>query len=157
MVGWFDAVEKGNALRYGGFDQIVINKLDALTLDSSVPSELKICTAYQLADGQLTRAVPRDENLRKSLKPVYKTIAGWNENLKGMNSFEQLPAQAKEYISEMLAAIIEVAYPNGWSNIALPKIRFIGIGPDPGEIISDLPTTRQLLESVSPESLPVAS
>ncbi|MDA8807024.1 adenylosuccinate synthetase [Opitutales bacterium] len=157
MVGWFDAVEKGNALRYGGFDQIVINKLDALTLDSSVPSELKICTAYQLADGQLTRAVPRDENSRKSLKPVYKTIAGWNENLKGMKSFEQLPAQAKEYISEMLAAIIEVAYPNGWSDIALPKIRFIGIGPDPGEIISDLPTTRQLLESVSSEPLPVAS
>ena len=57
----------------------------------------------------------------------------------------------------MLAAIIEVAYPNGWSNIALPEIRFIGIGPDPGEIISDLPTTRQLLESVSPKPLPVAS
>ena len=44
MVGWFDAVEKGNAFRYGGFDQIVINKLDALTLDNSVPTELKICT-----------------------------------------------------------------------------------------------------------------
>jgi len=31
MVGWFDAVEKGNALRYGGFEWLVINKLDALS------------------------------------------------------------------------------------------------------------------------------
>ena len=31
MVGWFDAVEKGNALRFGGFDWLVINKLDALS------------------------------------------------------------------------------------------------------------------------------
>ena len=31
MVGWFDAVEKGNALRYCGFDELVINKLDALS------------------------------------------------------------------------------------------------------------------------------
>ena len=31
MVGWYDAVEKGDALRYGGFQDLMINKLDALT------------------------------------------------------------------------------------------------------------------------------
>ena len=39
MVGWFDA-EKGNTLRYEGFKQMVINKLDALTLDR--PKAMKI-------------------------------------------------------------------------------------------------------------------
>ena len=53
MVGWFDAVEKGNALRYGGFNQLVINKLDALTLIIQFHSDLKICTAYQTVDGKL--------------------------------------------------------------------------------------------------------
>ena len=30
MVGWFDAVEKGDTLRYGGFQDLMINKIDAL-------------------------------------------------------------------------------------------------------------------------------
>ena len=25
MVGWYDAVEKGDALRYGGFQDVMIN------------------------------------------------------------------------------------------------------------------------------------
>ena len=149
MVGWFDAVEKGNALRYGGFDQIVINKLDALTLDDTVPPELKICTAYKMPDGTHTRSVPRNESLRQKLEPVYKTLPGWKDDLRGLTSFQQLPPQAKEYITEMLISLIEVAYPHGWKHEKLPKIRFIGIGPDPGQIISDLPHTRDFLESKS--------
>ncbi len=149
MVGWFDAVEKGNALRYGGFDQIVINKLDALTLDDSVDPELKICTAYRMPDGSLTQSVPRNESLRQKLQPVYKTLPGWNEDLRGMKTFHQLPAQAKQYIAEMLFSLVEVAYLSEWEKEKLPEIRFIGIGPDPGEIISDLPSSRELIESVS--------
>ena len=32
MVGWYDAVEKGEALKYGGFQDLVINKIDALAM-----------------------------------------------------------------------------------------------------------------------------
>ncbi len=156
MVGWFDAVEKGNALRYGGFDQIVINKLDALTLDNSVPSELKICTAYKQPDGTVTKSVPRNESLRQQLEPIYQILPGWTEDLGGLKSFDHLPLEAKSYIVAMLASIIEVAYPNGWKDQKLPEIRFIGIGPDPGEIISDLPSSKVLLESTTFE-LSVAS
>ena len=35
MVGWFDAVEKGDALRFGGFQDLIVNKLDALTYSDS--------------------------------------------------------------------------------------------------------------------------
>jgi adenylosuccinate synthase len=145
MVGWFDAVEKGNALRYGGFDQIVINKLDALTLDSSVPSELKICTAYQLPDGSITQSVPRHESVRRTLQPVYKFIQGWTEDLRGIKHFEDLPEQAKHYIAQMLSSVIHVAYPDGHEGIQLPAVRFVGVGPNPGEIISDLPTAEDLI------------
>ena len=151
MVGWFDAVEKGNAFRYGGFDQIVINKLDALTLDNSVSPELKICTAYRLPDGTVTKLVPRNEAVRQKLQPIYKTLPGWTKELKGLTSFTQLPVEAKKYIAVMLLSLVDVAYPNGWENEQLPRIRFIGIGPDPGEIISDLPPSHDLLTSASVE------
>ena len=62
MVGWFDSVEKGNALRYGGFDELVINKLDALSMDQGWEEKLKICTAYRFPDGKLTTSVPRRRN-----------------------------------------------------------------------------------------------
>jgi len=157
MVGWFDAVEKGNALRYGGFDQIVINKLDALTLDSTVSTELKICTAYEFPDGRITRSVPRNESLRQTLKPIYKCMQGWTEDLRGITQFEELPEQAKQYISEMFSSLVEVAFPNGINGITLPKIRFIGIGPNPGEIISDTPSPEGLLSySKSAQLSPVS-
>ena len=31
MVGWYDAVEKGDVLRYGGYQDLMINKIDALS------------------------------------------------------------------------------------------------------------------------------
>lgn len=145
MVGWFDAVEKGNALRYGGFDEIVINKLDALSLDNSVPNEIKICTAYQLHDGSLTHSVPRNESIRHTLQPIYKCMQGWTEDLHGIKHFDDLPEQAKQYIAEMLCSIIQVAFPEGHEDVKLPVVRFIGVGPNPGEIISDLPSTKDLL------------
>ena len=69
MVGWFDAVEKGNALRYGGFDELVINKLDALTLDEGLDCQLKICTAYRLPDGSLSTSVPSGRHSCRDLPP----------------------------------------------------------------------------------------
>jgi len=72
-------------------------------------------------------------------------MQGWTEDLRGIANFEELPEQAKQYISEMFSSLIEVAFPNGYADIKLPKIRFIGVGPDPGEIISDLPSPEDLL------------
>ncbi len=139
MVGWFDAVEKGNALRYGGFDEIVINKLDALTLDKEVDEELMICTAYELPDGSSTKKVPRDEDLRKKLIPIYESFPGWKTDLTEVSLFDELPIEAKNYISRMITSLIEVAYREGMNGRTFPKIRFIGVGPDPGQIVRDVP------------------
>ena len=74
MVGWFDSVEKGIALRYGGFDELVINKLDALSCPSLDIQLLKICTAYKLIDGSIIKEVPQDDEIRKSIVPVYESL-----------------------------------------------------------------------------------
>ena len=145
MVGWFDAVEKGNSLRYGGFDELVINKLDALTLGEGLDCQLKICTAYRLPDGSLSANVPRSEEVRQTLTPVYETLDGWEEDIGSISSYEELPLNAKAYISRMVGSLLEVAYPDGHSGLRLPQIRFVGVGPDPGQIISDVPPTDQLI------------
>ena len=71
MVGWFDAVEK-NALRFGGFDWLVINKLDALSRTREDFDHLKICVAYEDIDGNRTTTTPRTESKSLNLKPVYE-------------------------------------------------------------------------------------
>ena len=34
----------------------------------------------------------------------------------------------------------------GFENEKLPKLRFIGVGPDPGQIITELPSTLDLIK-----------
>ena len=64
------------------FKQIVINKLDALTLNRPKSNEdLKICVAYKANDGTILKDVPRSEKIHKTLFPVYETMSGWEEDL----------------------------------------------------------------------------
>lgn len=146
MVGWFDAVEKGSSLRYCGFEELVINKLDALTLDKDTKdSDLKICVAYRSSDGNIIRDVPRSESMHRSLTPVYESLKGWHDDISEIKSYNHLPPEAKVYISKMVGSIIECAHPEGYEHTKLPEIRFIGVGPDPGQIISDIPKTLDLI------------
>ena len=146
MVGWFDAVEKGSSLRYCGFEELVINKLDALTLDKDTKdSDLKICVAYRSSDGNIIRDVPRSESMHRSLTPVYESLKGWHDDISEIKSYNHLPPEAKIYISKMVGSIIECAHPEGYEHTKLPEIRFIGVGPDPGQIISDIPKTLDLI------------
>ncbi|WP_407677355.1 adenylosuccinate synthetase [Candidatus Seribacter sulfatis] len=146
MVGWFDAVEKGNALRYCGFDELVINKLDALSIDKEILAEIKICVAYKKANGEVTKDVPRQEGMRKQLTPVYESLPSWSEDLSKIRSFNEFPEEAKNYVRRMISSIIESAYPQGFEHIELPKVRFLGVGPNPGQIISDIPPTKELIK-----------
>ena len=148
MVGWFDAVEKGDAIRYGGCQDLVINKIDALTYggDWLPGGELLICTAYRAPDGSLVRHVPRDIATHRLLKPVYRQLPGWEEDISKVRTFDNLPLNAKRYVANMMKATLEVAYgeESEWP-ATLPNLRYIGVGPDPDQIISDVPETRQLI------------
>src|ERR1700678_516876 len=87
MVGWYDAVEKGDALRYGGFQDLMINKLDALTHSGEWRGDLLICTAYQDASGRRYGHVPRNEAVRRTLQPVYERYSGWTEDVSQIRHF----------------------------------------------------------------------
>ncbi|MDQ8203148.1 adenylosuccinate synthetase [Pelagicoccus sp. SDUM812003] len=145
MVGWYDAVEKGDTLRYGGFDDLMINKIDALTQGDDWAGNLKICIAYEDQDGKRYYRVPRSETLRKSLKPVYQEYAGWKEDISKARSFADLPENAQAYIAGMMRSLLDSAYHGGEWPEQLPNLRYVGVGPMPSQIIRDIPQTRELL------------
>ena len=147
MVGWFDAVEKGDALRYGGFQDVMINKSDALTHAGEWRGELLICTAYEDASGRRFAHVPRNEAVRRNLRPVYSRHAGWSEDISAVRRFADLPAAARRYTAAMMRSILDVAYEGGLrpADDRLPNLRYLGVGPEPSQIIKDVPRTADLL------------
>ncbi len=149
MVGWFDAVEKGDALRYGGFQDLIINKLDALTYSGDwLGGELLICVAYLAPDGTRYQQVLRDSAFRQTLRPVFLQYPGWSEDISKIRSFDDLPTNAKRYVAGMVKGTLDIAYRDGHRPKILPNLRYIGVGPEPAQIIDDVPETAALLSLV---------
>ncbi|MDR2863159.1 MAG: adenylosuccinate synthetase [Puniceicoccales bacterium] len=146
MVGWCDCVEKADALRHGGYQDIVINKLDALSPSGEWKGgTLLVCTGYRDASGQIIESVPRNDAVRRSLKPVYAELPGWHEDISVVRHFADLPANARRYIAFVLQTIVALASRHG-AKTPLPNLRYIGIGPDPEQIIKDVPETGELIK-----------
>ena len=146
MVGWFDAVEKGDALRYGGYDDIVINKLDALSYSGEWrDGDLLVCTAYvDDSTGKIYRGVPRCDETRRRLRPVYSALKGWGQDISNVRSFGDLPENAKRYVAFCMKSVVEVASKSGLKNV--PNLRYIGVGPMQSQIIRDIPSTEELIK-----------
>lgn len=155
MVGWFNAVEKGETLRYGGFQDLVINKLDALSYgDSWHEGELLICVAYRYPDGSIQKRIPRDPELHAKLCPVYQQFPGWAEDISGVRNFRDLPENAQRYAGAMMKYILDAAYCDCPIPAFPPNLRYIGVGPDPAQIIKDIPATRELIRLAEPVPAP---
>ena len=99
--GWFDGVLVRQTIKISGIDGIALTKLDVLDeLD-----EIKICIAYQL-DGKKIDYLPAAVDDQLKVTPIYKTFKGWKSSTKGIKNFNDLPINAKNYVSE-LAKFIE--------------------------------------------------
>jgi adenylosuccinate synthase len=145
MVGWYDAVEKGDTLRYGGFQDLMINKLDALTFSGAWQGDLLLCTAYEDAGGNRIMHVPRNEAVRRTLRPVYARYPGWSEDVSQVRHFGELPPNARRYVAGMVKGIVDVAYAGEPRPAVLPNLRYLGVGPLPSQIIKDVPPTEALI------------
>ena len=147
MVGWYDAVEKGDALRYGGFQDVMINKLDALTHNGDWQGDLQICVGYETSDGTRINHVPRNEAIRKTLRPIYTLHPGWTEDISTVRHFAELPINAQRYVAAMMKSLLAVAFEHRELPAAdkLPNLRYLGVGPQPSQIIKDVPPTAELV------------
>jgi adenylosuccinate synthase len=75
---------------------------------------------------------------------VYTQHAGWAEDISGIRKFADLPKNAQRYTAAMVRSLIEVAYPEKLPAV-LPNLRYLGVGPEPSQIIKDVPSTADLL------------
>jgi adenylosuccinate synthase len=94
--GWFDAVLGRYAARVNGLTELFVTKLDVL----SGMEKLKICTGY-VAGGITYDEFPPHQSLFHQAQPVYEELDGWDEEIDGAASFEDLPKQARGYVRRM--------------------------------------------------------
>jgi len=115
--GWFDAVPVAYSVTIGGIDEVAMMHLDTL----SGLEELKICRAYKI-DGQETTFFPANKDRLSQAEPVYETLPGWSEDLTEVNNFEDLPANAQNYVLRIEEYIGK-------------PITFVGVGPKRSQTI----------------------
>ncbi len=91
--GWLDAVVLDYSIRIGGINELALQHLDTL----SGLKELQICTSYKL-DGKKVDFFPAEADALDQVECQYETFPGWDEDLRGITDFEQLPENARNYV-----------------------------------------------------------
>jgi adenylosuccinate synthase len=91
--GWLDISQLRYAHQLNGFTALALTKLDVLTgLDS-----IQVCVGYSV-DGERWDIIPTDSDLMKRAEPITVTLEGWTEDVTTARSFDDLPANAKNYV-----------------------------------------------------------
>ena len=96
--GWFDAAALRRSIQINGVTGMCITKLDVLDgID-----EFNLCVGYRL-DGEMTHLLPLGADEVARCEPVYETMPGWNGSTVGIKHYEELPAQARAYLTRIEA------------------------------------------------------
>jgi adenylosuccinate synthase len=115
--GWLDNVVASESVRLNGITGLAITKLDVL----SGHETLKIATSYE-ADGKTYTAMPGNIRTTQKLKPVYEEIPGWQEDISGVRSVDDLPAAARDYVKRI-------------EDLTETPTSILSVGPDRAETI----------------------
>ena len=91
-VGGFDIPASKYGIMIQGADKIALTKLDVLSCYEKIP----VCVKYEI-DGVITEKFPRVDRLYEA-KPIYEYLEGWNCDISGCRSYDELPRAAKKYI-----------------------------------------------------------
>jgi len=108
--GWLDAFAVRYAADLSGAGEIALALLDVL----SGFDELKICTGYRLAGRDMEDFDPQ---IMGEVECVYETVPGWDEEIAGSASFDDLPDAARRYVDTVEALLGR-------------PVGLIGVGPD---------------------------
>ena len=109
--GWLDLVALKYAVQVNGVTQLMMMKGDVL----SGFSTLKVATAYTYKN-EIIHHLPFNIE-EQNVTPIYKEFKGWQADLTGMTTFDELPIELKQYI-EFIENEVEV------------PIKIVSVGPD---------------------------
>jgi len=116
--GWLDLVALKYAARMNGLTALVVTKLDALT--GFEP--LKVATRYLGPEGASFDEFPYHQSILHKAKPEYREFPGWNEDITGVRSYDELPQNARDYL-DFISEYLDI------------PIALIGVGPGRDQII----------------------
>lgn len=109
--GWLDLVALKYAVQVNGVTALYMMKGDVL----SGFKTLQVCTAYQYKGEQISHFPYNIEP--ENVEPIYTEMKGWQADLTGMTTYEELPIELKTYI-EFIEKELEV------------PIKVVSVGPD---------------------------
>jgi adenylosuccinate synthase len=113
--GWLDLVVLRQSCRMNSLSGLILTRLDIFSGFES----MQVATGY-LLDGQPLGHVPGDTCDMGRVVPVYETLPGWSEGVRGARTLEELPQNAREYI-----AFIE--------RFTETPVAMVSVGPDRAE------------------------
>lgn len=111
-VGWLDLVLLRYAARVNGLTELVLTKLDIL---SGLPT-LKLCVAYHLED-HIYQNLPLGPGGLNAFEPVYEELPGWDEDIREVRSWDDLPDEACDYIVRL-------------EELTGVPVRMVSVGPE---------------------------
>ena len=117
-IGWLDLVALRYAARINGLTGLCITKLDVL----SGIDPLRVAIGYRTADGAEFESFPYHQSVLHHAQADYVELPGWQEDISGARSFDDLPDACREYldfISESLGV----------------PIVLVGVGPERSQVI----------------------
>lgn len=115
--GWFDAVVLKHSIQINSISGLCLTKLDVLDgLDV-----IRLCVGYENEDGKpIESAWDADSYAR--VRPIYEELPGWSESTYGVQTLDDLPANALAYIKRI-------------EEVTGAPIDIVSTGPDRNETI----------------------
>jgi len=117
-TGWIDLVALRYAARINGLTALVITKLDVLSGHDPLP----VCTKYRGAEGAEFTRFPYHQSVLHHVKPIYEHLPGWQEDISGCRSVDDLPEAARDYLRFI------------GDSIGVP-VWLVGVGPGRDQVV----------------------
>ncbi|ROP27266.1 adenylosuccinate synthase [Pseudokineococcus lusitanus] len=109
--GWYDAPVARYAARVNGVTDFVLTKLDVLGGLERIP----VCTGYEV-DGRRLDELPATQTDLHHARPVLTELEGWQEDISGARTWEDLPPAAQRYVEAL-------------EEMSGARISVVGVGP----------------------------
>ena len=114
--GWLDMIQLKYSIMINGVTDLCITKMDVMNNFETV----SITDAYVMDNNEVTKELPYDLSAVKEVKN--QDFQGWQSNIQGINSFEALPEQARNFLSTI-------------ESLSKTKISYLSYGPGRDELI----------------------
>ena len=116
--GWLDVVALRKAIINNSISHLCLTKLDVLDgLD-----EVYVAVEYEILGDRYSTMPNINKEHLINCKPIYKKFEGWKESTSGATTINQLPEQAKQFISAI-------------ESLLSTKVVLVSTGPDRKDII----------------------